>query len=397
MTDTMGFFKGIFTGNFNEEEQQEQEQDPNAQTTEESSEESASPTTSSDEDSEEEKAKKKQREAYQSRSDSGRAGFTLHQGDIKETHTYDKIFSTSWSSDYEGMESSGSITIPFHKEDLQYIYKGVRCLLKTKRFKYDVNDEQIQIDDSEGYLCFITDVNISDNKLELSLNGYEKLLEQENILSFSNQRRSTILEEVIKMAGLVPVVDATGLPDELINWSTEQNSKEDEQSGGGATSIEESTELNDKMDTHELSAEHRDTSAMSEGYIPDDMDSKTKYLKAIGKTGTNYANYVKGSKNICDMISKLRSKWKYGGYANSKWKDAEDCFDHINAVNCADSAKLVKCCCDVCGFPCAILHNKQGSNGHYFNVVKNNGKWYTVDLCFASHKGQAGSTNTLGC
>lgn len=373
-----------------ENEEPDPTQDPTGST------ESVDEATTSDGESEESKRKKKEREAYLSRLDEGRAGFTLHQGDIIETHTYDRILNTSWSSDYEGMESSGSVTIPFHKDDLQYIYKGVRCLLKTGRFVHDANDGDIQIDDSEGYLCFITDVNISDNKLELSLNGYEKLLEQENILSFNNQRRSTILEEVIKMAGLVPVVDATGLPDELINWSTEKEKDKDGESGG-ASNIEQSDELKDTMDTYELSAEMRTTSAMSEGFIPDDMDSKTKYLKAIGKAGTNYAEYVKGSKNICDMISRLRAKWKYGGYANSKWKDAEDCFDHINQVNCADSAKLVKCCCDVCGFPCAILHNKQGGGGHYFNVVKNNGKWYTVDLCFYSHKGQAGSTNTLGC
>ena len=352
---------------------------------------------SSSQESEEQTEEDKEREEYLKRIEGGRDGFTLHQGEIIETHTYDKIFSTNWNSDYEGMSSDGSITLPFHKEDLQYIYKGVRCLLKTGRFTYDTTDEQITVDDSEGYLCFITDVNISGDKLDLSLCGYEKLLEQENILSFKNQRRSTILEEVIKMAGLVPVIDTTGLPDELINWSTEKE-KEDEDSGGSSrTNIEQSDELNDKMDTHELSVEHRDTAKMENGYIPDNMDSKTKYLKAIGKTGTNYAEYVKGSANICEMIGRLRKKWKYGGYANSKWKDAEDCFDHINAVNCADSAKLVKCCCDVCGFPCAICHNKQGSNGHYFNVVKNNGKWYTVDLCFRSNKGKAGSTNTLGC
>ena len=180
------------------------------------------------------KAKKKEREAYQERIDSGRARFTLHQGEIIETHTYDKIYDTSWDYDYEGMESSGSITIPFHKDDLKYIYKGVRCRLKTKRATYDTDDSTITIDDSEGYLCFITDVNISDNKLDLSLSGYDKLLEQENILSFTNQRRSTILEEVIKMAGFDPVIDVTGLPDEKINWSTEKQDKKDEENSTGA-------------------------------------------------------------------------------------------------------------------------------------------------------------------
>ena len=187
-------------------------------------------TTSTSTD--EETKKDPKREAYLEKISDDRAGFILHQGEILETHTYDTIFSTSWNSDYEGISSDGSISLPFHKEDLQYIYKGVRCLLKTKRFNNF--DDKIEIDDSEGWLCFITDVSIDNNKLDLTLSGFEKLLEQENILSFTALRRSVILREVIKMAGLEPVIDTTGLPDEVINWSTEkQSDKENDQSGGG--------------------------------------------------------------------------------------------------------------------------------------------------------------------
>lgn len=286
-------------------------------------------TTSTDEETK----KDPKREAYLEKISDDRTGFILHQGEILETHTYDTIFSTSWNSDYEGMSSDGSISIPFHKDDLQYIYKGVRCLLKTKRTTYD--DDTVEIDDSEGWLCFITDVNINGDKLELSLSGYEKLLEQENILSFTGLRRSVILGEVIRMAGLEPVIDTDGLPDEVINWSTEKQTKSDESSGGN---IEQSTELNDTMDSNLLSAEHKITANMKTGFIPENMESKTKFLKAIGKTGTNYAEYVKDCKTICDVVKKLRAKMKYSGYANCKWKDAEDCFNHINAMNCADSA-----------------------------------------------------------
>lgn len=382
MVDTMGFL-GNLTGGLIGGEAEQQTQTPVEDNTTITQEQ----TDTSAEDSQ----KKKEREEYLEKTSADREGFILHQGDIIETHTYDTIFDTSWNSDYEGMSSDGSITLPFHKEDLDYIYKGVRCLLKTKRFNNF--DETIEIDDSEGWLCFITDVNISDGKLELSLSGFEKLLEQENILSFTGQRRSVILGEVIKMAGLEPVIDTTGLADEIINWSTEKQKDDTGSSGGGGGSIEQSDELNDTMDSYELSAEYKITASMKTGFIPDDMDSKTKFLKAIGKQGTNYAEYVKGSSSVCDVIKKLRAKMKYSGYANCKWKDAEDCFDHIGQINCADSAKLVKCCMDVCGFTCAILHG----NNHYFNVVKKDGQWYTVDLCFKSTIGQAGSTNTLGC
>ena len=188
------------------------------------------PDTTSTSSSDEETKKDPKREAYLEKISGDRAGFVLHQGEILETHTYDTIYSTSWNCDYEGISSDGSISIPFHKDDLQYIYKGVRCLLKTKRFNNF--DDKIEIDDSDGWLCFITDVNIDNDKLELSLSGFEKLLEQENILTFTALRRSVILREVIKMAGLVPVIDTDGLADEIINWSTEKQ-KDDENSGSG--------------------------------------------------------------------------------------------------------------------------------------------------------------------
>ncbi len=205
-------------------------------------------TSSTKQESAEEKAEKEAREKYKEQISSDREGFILHQGEILETHTYDTIFETSWNSDYEGISSDGSITLPFHKEDLKYIYKGVRCLLKTGRFGYEILDDSIEIDDSEGYLCFITDVNISEGKLELSLSGYEKLLEQENVLSFTNQRRSVILAEVIKMAGLIPMIDTTGLADEIISWSTEKKKDGDNDgsvsvTGDGSMTEEEVWEI----------------------------------------------------------------------------------------------------------------------------------------------------------
>ena len=137
---------------------------------------------------------------------------------------------------------------------------------------------------------------------------------------------------------------------------------------------------------------------METGYIAEDADNKTDYMATIGKQGTNYAEYVKGCTTACDVIKKLRNGWDYKRYAdNPYYKCVEQVFEHRNAINCADSAKLVKCCMDVCGITCIIVHNKQGSQGHYFNNVKIDGKWYTVDLCFRSNIGKAGSTNTLGC
>ena len=69
---------------------------------------------------------------------------------------------------------------------------------------------------------------------------------------------------------------------------------------------------------------------------------------------------------------------KVPGYYNCKYKCADDAFKHPNNLNCAERARLLKCCMDVMDIPCVIYHTE----AHYLNGVKINGKWETVDLCY---------------
>lgn len=100
----------------------------------------------------------------------------------------------------------------------------------------------------------------------------------------------------------------------------------------------------------------------------------------IGKTNTKYYKFVKGCKTAKEVYKKLASRIpaSVAGYSNCKYKCADDAYNHPNNLNCAERARLYKCCCDVLDIPCVIYHVEN----HYLNGVKINGKWQTADLCY---------------
>lgn len=308
-------------------------------------------------------------------------------GQVKETRTYTNIQSCEFSNDYDGLSGEGKVTMRFYKDDFKYIYKGVRGRLNIER--KDITGKVLS---DIHFKCFITDVQITNNDaLELTLTSYTgALLQQKNKLTFNNLLRSQILEEVLKTAGIVPYVNSYGMKDEQISWTSSSNSKNDT---NDSTSLDPSTKFNDCSSTFSMCCDSGKDGAQSSGHVVSNPDSKTEYLKTIGKKGTNYADYVSGCTNAKEVMQKLRKKMRYSLYSDNRDKCAEQSFKNITSpgINCADSARLVKCCMDVCGIPCLIIHG----SAHYYNNVKYNGKWYTTDLCFASHMGQSGSTNTL--
>lgn len=98
----------------------------------------------------------------------------------------------------------------------------------------------------------------------------------------------------------------------------------------------------------------------------------------IGKTGTNYANAVKGMTGK-QVYKHLQSRMKYRTYWNNRDGCAETTYNKTTG-NCADLARLLKACLDIVGQPCVIYHTWD----HYLNGVLINGKWETVDLCYQS-------------
>ena len=90
-------------------------------------------------------------------------------------------------------------------------------------------------DGDGGIYGFITDVTHDDKGTELEIKDWGYCLEDKTKkLSFSNMNRSKILEEVIKTYGLVPVVDFTGLKDDMITWTNVTGSGSGNDDGTGS-------------------------------------------------------------------------------------------------------------------------------------------------------------------
>lgn len=227
-------------------------------------------------------------------------GFSLHQGQILDTSYYNQFYSIEWENDYTGPTSTGKITLPpLSRDDYKIIYKGVQILLKSGweqednsvlsdkqvieyennirktvsneiESKYPKNQNSTEdleifkkklIDDKvkeslDSYLTgfqhsihgFITDIQLTDEGSELDLSGYGKLLEAEDSLTYSQMLRSKIIIEVIKTAGLIPIVDFTGLDDEVIDWTSKSSSgNDDDASGDGSMSESEAWEWAEKV------------------------------------------------------------------------------------------------------------------------------------------------------
>lgn len=208
------------------------------------------PRSSYDDKKEEERKKEEDKEEAdeeeeEEETEETEDGFTLHQGEILDTYYYGDFTSINYESDYEDINDTGSINQAEIK-DLNRFYKGVRGRIckswEAPRQKTDAEKMP------EVFKGFITEESFNESGMELSLSGMTKLLEKEYQFEFSQMKRSDIIKEVIKTAGLKPVVDPTGLNDEVIDYSNiskSDNGDGDDGDEGADTSGVISTDVKD--------------------------------------------------------------------------------------------------------------------------------------------------------
>lgn len=311
--------------------------------------------------------------------------FTLHQGKVLETYTYNNLFSIEWSKDYDGVSGEARVTIPFHKQDLNYIYKGVRCLIRCDRYNYN---EILTAPVSETFECFVTDVKISQNSLEISLSSFDKLLEQQVQVSFSQMLRSQIIKEVIKMSGFKPIINIKGLKDEVMDYTNVSSNKNNSNSDN---STGEPLFGNDCTPTNSMacmSGGHQGNAGTGKNF--DSCWNK----KGYAKKGTNYYEWAQQFNDVKSMLIAFRKRWHYISYWNNR-----SCPEKVFAQgggNCYDSCRTVLVLCMSRGFPCVIVTGNINAGGHGWNCIKVNGEWKTFDMCYTSRMGQKGNTNEAG-
>jgi len=194
---------------------------------------------------------------------------------------------------------------------------------------------------------FITEQTFSEAGVNVKVAGMTTLLERNFKFDFKQMKRSKILEEIIKTAGLTPVIDVKGLDDDVTDFSNLSSDKSSSDSGlaGGE-------------------------GATIDGLVKQIVGSET--------------NELAKAKKIHEW---LRQNVIYGSYECSKYSSAEECLKHKSSLNCADTARLTRAMMASAGLKCYVVHGPY----HFWVMIEIGGKKYASDQTGRESAGMAGS------
>lgn len=262
-------------------------------------------------------------------------GYTYHRGSVQEIYYSAQLFSANYEQDYKEMNSSATVTVP--SIDKNRFYKGVRVTLKEE---WEEPGRTLEWDDLKN-VCFgfIGDQTFNEENIEIKIDGATKLLDQKFNFEFKNMKRSKILEEIIKTAGLVPVIDVTGLDDDVTTFKSSGDKKESSSSSDLA------------------------------GGEGEEIDSLVKKIVGSETDELKKAKLVHGW---------LKDNVKYGKYSCSRYHSAQECLKHKSALNCADTARLTRAMMASAGLKCYVVH-RTTNGGHFWVIIEIGGKKYASD------------------
>ena len=184
----------------------------------------------------------------------------------------------------------------------------------------------------EVMLGFITEQTFNSKGVDLKISGMTKLLDKKYQFDFSQMKRSVIVEEIIKTAGLTPVVDFTGMADDVIDYSNVGSDEDSVSTSGISQSI------------------------------------KSLVKKIIKGKKTPLAK----AKAIHEW---LRQNLTYDGHSCSRYSTPEDCLAHKNDLNCADTSRLTCAMMTAAKLNATVVH---GPN-HFWTVITIDGVEYASD------------------
>ena len=269
-------------------------------------------------------------------------GFKLHQGEIKTKFLYaNNITSTSHEQDYKEMANNGSLKMD--KVNKRHAYKGVRLCMKKE---WEETGKKLKWDDlPETLLGFITEQTYREEGVELKISGMSTLLDQKFKFKFSNMKRSEILSEIIKTAGLTPVIDVKGLDDDVTsfdNVSSSSKSEENSDLAGGQ-------------------------GAEIDSLVKKWVGSETNELEKAKKVHYGLRDYG----------------IRYRKYYNTEYETAENALKHARdpGINCGDCAILTTACMLSAGLKAYIV--LRCDSAHYFTVIEIGGTKYYSDLTWS--------------
>ena len=263
--------------------------------------------------------------------------FKLEKGEIKQIDYLGEIYSDSFESDYTDISSNASLSVP--TSYLKYFYKGRRVCLK-KGLQNDTNYKWKDM--SSAVLGFITEITYNKDKVDIRINGMDKLLDVDKQFTFKQTKRSEIVTKIIEASGLKPKVDVTGLEDDVTDFTNVSSTGSSDSANGestGSATIDEAVENAIKGITDPL--------------------AKAKAIDKAFKSHIIYNLYWD-----CDYPNDLDAAWKDG------------------TLNCADGANILCAMFLKAGLSAVIIHVPEEYSegyGHYIVKVTINGKDYFTD------------------
>lgn len=267
--------------------------------------------------------------------------FTLENGETKQIDYVGELLSDSFEMDYSELSSNSSVSVPIKYVNL--FFKGKKVALKKA-----LQDGSLKWKDMDTTVIgFVTELTWNKDKVDIKISGMDKLMEVDKQFTFKQTKRSEIIKQIIEASGLKAKVDATGLVDDVIDFTNVSSSGSSDSASAqasGSASIDEAVKKAIAGKTSDL--------------------EKAKAIDAAFKSYIIYDFY-----EDCDYPNDLEAAWKDG---------------HLN---CADGANILCAMFLAAGLNAVIIHvppEYSEGYGHYIVKVTINGKDYYTDNAASS-------------
>lgn len=259
--------------------------------------------------------------------------FTLLNGDVNQIDYIGELYSDSYEQDYSDISSNASITLPM--DYYSNLFKGKKVALKK-----GINPNKWE-DMETAVLGFITEISYTKDKIDIKINGMDKLLDQEKKFNFKKTKRSKIVKKIIESAGLKAKVNVKGLKDDETDFTNITSSGSDESGSNSGL-------------------------AGGEGKTVDEL---------VAKIVGSETNELKKAKLVHQW---LKENVRYHYHSCTWYHTPEKCLDHKHELNCADTALLTRSMMASAGLKCYVVHRSH-TNGHFWTLIEIDGKIYASD------------------
>lgn len=274
--------------------------------------------------------------------------FILQNGATKQIDYIGELYSDSFEMDYTDISSNSSVSVPINY--MQHFFKGKKVALKKAWQNGPLNWEHMET----AVLGFVTELTWNQDKIDVKINGMDKLLEASATFEFTQTKRSEIVKQIIETSGLKAKVNVKGLVDDVIDFKTTSSSSTKDTGSSDLPGIGNKT---------------------IDDLVKEIVGSETDELKK------------------CKKIHEwLRQNVIYAFYECTRYSTPESCLKNKSHLNCADTARLTCAMMKSAGLKAYVVHGPY----HFWTMIEIGGSKYASDQTGRETAGMAGSAfNTV--